>query len=572
MKEIDLVGIKFKAYNRKSSEQEERQALSIESQIERNRKLANEYGVKMDLEDFICESKSAKKSGTRPGFEQLIKEIDKGRVQGIITWHPDRLSRNAGDAGRLVDLIDEGKLKFIITNQQLFKNNPSDKFFITSLCSQAKMENDNKGENVKRGLVKKRRMGYLPGIAKIGYLNDKGEKGYRKTIKDPDRFYLVKEVFEMFLSGRYGVRELHRIAVEKIGLTSVSRKRMGGKAIKLSIFYNMLKDPFYAGFFFGKDEDGEITKFNVSSEVPRIITEQQHRKIVSMISSNGSVRTWIYVNEFPYKRFMKCGDCGGSVTAEKKIQMICEICKNKFSLTNKNECPKCKTSLSKLENSKILHYVYYHCTKKKDLNCPGGGVTEVFIDNQVKTEIVSKMAMSKSLKDWCINSIVMLEQKEEKTEKTINESWYKKLTDLEKQLTRLGDSYVKGIFEETEFLQRKAKIEDEMADIKARIGLGSDYKATQEALEDKLEVLTEIRDIIENGSYNEKIEAFSILGSNLTLKDRKVSVTKDILYNTIQKGFLEAKSKNPQFEPENILDISERNEVFEDVRPTLLRR
>jgi hypothetical protein len=51
-----------------------------------------------------------------------------------------------------------------------------------------------------------------------------------------------------------------------------------------------------------------------------------------------------------------------------------------------------------------------------------------------------------------------------------------------------------------------------------------------------------------------------------------VSVRKDILYQIIQEGFLEAKSKNPQFEPENIVDTSDRNGVFEDVRPTLLRR
>jgi DNA invertase Pin-like site-specific DNA recombinase len=171
-KDKEFIGLSFRSYNRKSSEQDERQALSIDSQIEQNQKTAENYGIKLTKDSIIKESKSAKKSSTRPEFMILIKEIRRGTVQGIIVWHPDRLSRNAGDAGTLIDLMDEEKLKVIITKQQVFRNTPSDKFFFSMLCSQAKMENDSKGENVKRGLVKKRKMGYPTGLAKIGYEND----------------------------------------------------------------------------------------------------------------------------------------------------------------------------------------------------------------------------------------------------------------------------------------------------------------------------------------------------------------------------------------------------------------
>lgn len=223
----ELQGLVFKAYNRKSSEQDEKQALSIDSQMEQNDRLAQVNGIKLSKDSHVVESKSAKKSRTRPQFNQMVKDIERGKVDGIIAWHPDRLSRNAGDAGVLIDLIDDGKLKYIITNSQTFKNTPSDKFFFSMLCSQAKMENDSKGENVKRGLVKKRKMGYPPGVAMIGYKNDYGEKGYRTMLVDEERFPIVKKVFEMYLTGKYPVRRLHRIANEKLGLSTIQRKRMG---------------------------------------------------------------------------------------------------------------------------------------------------------------------------------------------------------------------------------------------------------------------------------------------------------------------------------------------------------
>ena len=173
----------YKIYARKSSEAEERQMLSIGSQIDEDKKLAAQRGIEITDALVISESKSAKNPYERVVFEQMIKDIESGKVQGIIAWHPNRLSRNAIDAARLIDLFDRGLLVEIITSQQSFRNTPSDKFFFSMLCSQAKMENDNKSLDVKRGLRKKYELGYPPHLCKTGYLNDCGKKGERKWLK-----------------------------------------------------------------------------------------------------------------------------------------------------------------------------------------------------------------------------------------------------------------------------------------------------------------------------------------------------------------------------------------------------
>jgi len=108
-----------------------------------------------------------------------MNDIREGKFNAILVWHPDRLARNAGDLGAVVDLLDQKKLIEIRTHSQIFTNNPNEKFLLMILGSQAKLENDNKSINVKRGLKMKCELGFWPSQAPTGYLNskDKYEKG-----------------------------------------------------------------------------------------------------------------------------------------------------------------------------------------------------------------------------------------------------------------------------------------------------------------------------------------------------------------------------------------------------------
>ena len=159
--------IEYCLYARKSSESDERQAMSIDSQIHEMRTLATRDHL--EIKEIREESHSAKESGHRPVFNQLLSDIRAGMFSGILTWAPDRLSRNAGDLGMLVDLMDQGKLAQIKTFSQSFSNNPNEKFLLMILCSQAKLENDNRGINVKRGLRAKCEAGWRPGSCPTGY-------------------------------------------------------------------------------------------------------------------------------------------------------------------------------------------------------------------------------------------------------------------------------------------------------------------------------------------------------------------------------------------------------------------
>ena len=163
--------IRYCLYARKSMEAEDQQALSIESQVKEMTAIAERDHL--IIAEIKREAHSSKEVGQRAVYNQMMTEIREKKYNGILTWAPDRLSRNAGDLGSIVDLMDQGLLVEIRTYGQKFTNNPNEKFLLMILGSQAKLENDNKAVNVKRGLKTWCEMGYRPSMAPIGYLNEK---------------------------------------------------------------------------------------------------------------------------------------------------------------------------------------------------------------------------------------------------------------------------------------------------------------------------------------------------------------------------------------------------------------
>ena len=203
---LEQKSLKYCLYARKSTEEDEKQALSIDSQIKEMTQIAERD--RLNIVDIKKESHSAKASNQRPVFNEIVIELKKGKFEGILTWNTDRLSRNAGDLGTVIDLVDNGYLKEIRTYNQNFKNTPNDKFLLAILGGQAKLENDNKSINVKRGLKAKVGMGLWIGQAPVGYLNEKNvdKKGYLNV--DPYRGLIITGMFKKIAYDDYSGRNI----------------------------------------------------------------------------------------------------------------------------------------------------------------------------------------------------------------------------------------------------------------------------------------------------------------------------------------------------------------------------
>ena len=342
----EIEPIKYCLYARKSTESDERQAMSIDSQIKEMTDLANRDGL--IIKEVRQESHSAKSSGLRPVFNQLLIDIRNGVFNAILTWAPDRLSRNAGDLGTLVDLMDQGKLLAIRTFSQSFSNNPNEKFLLMILCSQAKLENDNRGINVKRGLRAKCEAGWRPGSAPVGYINRLTENRIAYVDIDPERAPIVKEIFERVVKQGQSGRTI-KYWLDKKGF----RTRVG-KRMAVSEVYRVLRKHFYYGEFEFPEDSGHW----YHGKQPPIISKElfdQAQKVLAVPPKDWSKK------DFPFKMLLKCGQCGASITAEEKYK--------------------------KLISGKFKRHVYYHCTRSLDYDCDEPYITEDDLVRQLLAKI-----------------------------------------------------------------------------------------------------------------------------------------------------------------------------------------
>ncbi len=342
-KQAAEVKIRYCLYARKSTESEERQILSIDSQVKEMLQIAEREGL--EIVDIRRESHSAKDSGQRPVFAEILGDIRNGRYTGILTWAPDRLSRNAGDLGSLVDLMDQKLLHEIRTYGQHFTNSPNEKFLLMILCSQAKLENDNKSVNVKRGLRTRVEMGLWPGHAPTGYLNEKRIDRKCQVLIDPDRAPVIKQVFEKVAYEQWSGRKIyHWLRFELNFRTNANHH------LSLSNIYLILQNHFYYGAMeYPKGSGNWYTgKHNplITRELFEKVREQLKRSEIKFQDK-----------QFAFSRTISCGLCGSGVTAQEKFK--------------------------NLKNGGISRYVYYGCTRSKDHMCKCGYIREEELINQL---------------------------------------------------------------------------------------------------------------------------------------------------------------------------------------------
>ena len=338
--------------------------MSIDSQLSEMRALAERDNLNVVCE--LQESHSAKDSGKRPQYNKLIKSIQSGEYNAILTWAPDRLSRNAGDLGAIVDLMDQGKLLHIKTFSQTFTSNPNEKFLLMILCSQAKLENDNKSINVKRGIKAKCEMGWRPGVAPLGYIN-RSFGGVTDIIPDPERSEIIAEMFHKASQGWSGRRLKSWMDTQNITTRN-------GKPIPLSSILNMLINPFYYGEF--QYPEGPGATWYKGAHKP-LVSKELWDEVQQSRGDNKGI--W-GSKQFAFRGLISCGQCGASFTAQEKFK--------------------------KLKNGEYNRHVYYSCTRRVNPNC-----TEKYINENKLRKLIKELVENE------YSSIVITDRLKAKAEK-----------------------------------------------------------------------------------------------------------------------------------------------------------
>lgn len=553
--------LKYFIYCRKSSDSEDKQILSLPAQV---REL-KEFAAKLNLTviDIYEESMSAFKPG-RPKYADMLKRIESGEANGIIVWQPNRIARNSRDGGEFIYLMDLGSIKELKTPSKSYFNTPDDKFFLNFEFSMAKKDSDDKSVNVKRGNREKFfTEKEWAGPAKQGYLNFTDPYTKKTSIVvDPLRFPLLQKAGKLILTGTYSPMLVLRTLNEDWGYRTRKTAKLGGKPMSKTSFYRFLADPYYYGLMVRKE--GEIF-----GNHKKMFTQEEFEKMQFFLGKRRNPHVKKH-NNFAFKKLLTCGECGGSITCEEKWQIICPVCKEKFTKGMKStNCPKCNIPIEEMVNPKVLCYIYYHCTKRVHKNCTQGSI-ELGKLTKVVDEALGNYEISPRFKDWAIEHLNELNKVETVNRETIRENLKSSYDDCVKKLDNLlqlkimpqnSDGSVLSDAEytaqRTPLLSEKESLLEKLNNTDKRIDAWHDISLRA------FNFACYARYWFSHGSVQQKTEILNSLGQNLKIFDRTLLIDGQKHWFMIQKGKEDIYTLAKKLEPEKWLGILAQNELPE---------
>ena len=497
---------KYFAYVRKSSEGDERQVQSIPAQIESLEEMQRIRQLK--IVERIEEAKSAKPPNGRDGFNRMLGDIEKKKADAILVWSLDRLSRNPVDTGRIIDLMDRGLLVEVVTPHQVFRNNPIDKLMMNFILINAKFENDKKGEDVKRGLEKKAKNGWLPGPVPVGYMNDPyAEKGNKTVLKDPERFHVVRKLWDYMLTGQYNPKQLVEIATGEWGLTTPARgkKKLATKLSRSGI-YVLLQNPFYYGLYEYPRGSGNW----MQGKHGPMITKNEFLLVQEILSGRSKPRPQKY--NFTYAGLFKCGYCGASITADYKTK--------------------------RQKNGNIHHYTYCRCTKQKMVRCPEKYVEEKELEKQI-LDYLKKLHLPEELLDWALGKAKVKGATDRVFKQgTVREKEQRiaELKDEDRSLFKLyasRDNADKSIVSKEEYINRKEEIRDEINKLELDIHKLQISMSENKEVE-SFDLAQRSHDKFKTGTPDEKRRIIIDIYEKGIIKDQKLILTLKPIFTLIR--------------------------------------
>jgi site-specific DNA recombinase len=454
-------------YARKSTDEADRQLLSIEAQIAELQEFAQKE--QLQVIETLTESRTAKEPG-RPMFNDMLRRIEAGEACGILAWHPDRLARNSVDGGKIIYLVDTGKIEALKFATFWFDNTPQGKFMLNIAFGQSKYYVDSLSENVKRGLRQKVRRGVLPGRAPLGYLNDKAN---HTVVPDIQKFELVKQLFELYATGDYSLKSV-RDTLSQAGLTSPS-----GKQLSISNTQSILQNPFYYGAL---KFNGELHE---GVQEPAI-TKQLFDSVQTIMLQKAKP---IKENHFyAFRGLVKCGECGASITSERQ-----------------------------------KGHVYYRCTKKM------GVCIQKYVREEVLAEQLSDFVQRVSIDDTLAANMSAYLIEQAKHDTNTNSDAISRLQSrvnaLNAKLDTLLDAHLDGTIDKATYTNKKEQLLNEKIATEQQM---KDFQQTGNRwLELSLQFISDANLAKNNtltGNFEELRNFIKKIGSNLLLREREVEL------------------------------------------------
>lgn len=452
----------FFAYIRVSTQRQGEKGSSLVEQ----RDAISQFAVRNGLviSEWFEEMETAAKQG-RKQFSRMMRLLARRKARGVIFHKIDRGARNLKDWNDIQELIESG-IDVRFAHESLDMQTRGGRLTADLLAVIASDYIRNLRDEVRKGMRGRLKQGLYPLQAPLGYLDQGGGK---PKISDPIRAPLVRQAFELYATGTYG---LHALEAEmyRRGL----RNRRGNK-VSVARLSEMLRRTFYVGIIEMKGA------FYPGIHEP-LINRAHFDRVQNVLDGKLTARPQRH--DFLFRRMIRCNICGRSLIGERQ-----------------------------------KGHVYYRCHTN---TCPRHALREQVIEDEISTLLGRATLTSQEANIWLGEAQCLAERWGEEMEerRQANELISAQLDD---RLSRLTDALIDGLIDKDVFDNKKRSLLMERSGLRV-----SDDELTAIQMVDRVQKFLELAKTLkrsyELSGTSEKRELLHVTTSNLTAWGKKPSV------------------------------------------------
>ena len=399
-------------YIRVSTEDQAREGFSLGEQEEKLLQLCNfkELEVYKVYKDAGI---SAKDMEHRPQFQEMLKDMKEGKLNYIVAYKLDRITRSVRDLEELISVLEQYNCFLLCDRDDVNTSTANGRFFVRMLTVLSQLEIEIVSERTKFGLNGAIKSGHIPGQRPFGY---KSAEDKRMVIDNATRPY-VEKIFDMYLEGK---------SFQQIANYFKENNIYPKKNWKDTTIQKIIDNKIYMGDYeqykrIGKQENLEpIVYMNV---VEPIISRAKWEECQRQKMRNQ--RTYTRDRVYTFFQRLKCPNC--------------------------SRIMKCKGSGG--TKRKYMYYTCEHC----HIN-----FNEEHVEHLLRDFIYDLLEYDMAVKKFFLPVL------EDKTNNIDTTSIDKEIRDLEKQRNRIKDLYIKGIVEIDDFKEDYKLIEDKLANLESK--------------------------------------------------------------------------------------------------------
>jgi len=242
----------------------------------------------------------------RPALKRLMVDVEQGKIDAIVVYKLDRLSRSLLDFSKLIETLERQKVTLVSVTQSINTKDSSGRLLLNILLSYAQFEREVITERIRDKVAASKRRGkWLGGVPPLGYNIDRENK---RLVVNPDEAVMVRYIFRRFLVLRSAVgimKELKEKGWRMKSWTTVKGRKHQGQPWNKNQIYRLLNNPLYIGLVKHKDQ-------TYPGEHEAIIEKKLWDEVQAILGEDGKMRGNHGRTKTPalLSGLIRCGHCG----------------------------------------------------------------------------------------------------------------------------------------------------------------------------------------------------------------------------------------------------------------------